>query len=108
MKSMTHQLKKVIDEIVSQLITRYKPEKIVLFGSAAEGITRSDSDIDIVVVKNTPQRFYDRLSTVRSLIHADTPLDILVYTPQEYETLARESWFVGEEIVKKGKTVYAV
>ena len=105
---MTQTQQNTIDSIVKQIIANYKPEKIILFGSAATGDMGPDSDIDVVVIKNTHERFYDRMSTVRGAIQANGPLDILVYTPQEYAILTDESWFVGEEIAKKGKTVYAV
>lgn len=97
-----------IDSIVAQVVANYKPEKIILFGSAASGTMGPDSDIDMVVIKNTSERFYDRISSVRSMIQTKDPLDILVYTPQEYLSLSRDSWFVGEEIVQKGNIVYGV
>jgi len=105
MKKTGHQ---AIDSIVAQIIAHYKPEKIILFGSAARGTMKPDSDIDMVVIKNTSERFYDRISSVRSMIQTNDPLDILVYTPQEYLSLSRDNWFVGEEIAQKGKTVYGV
>ena len=42
---------KEIQSITKQLIEKYGPEKIILFGSAARGETRPDSDADFLIIK---------------------------------------------------------
>ena len=101
-------MQKAIDSIVSQLVANYKPEKIILFGSAARGDMGPDSDVDLCVIKDTKRRFYDRISDVQENLRSDKAVDVLVYTPSEFNRLTAESWFVGEEIVKNGKIIYAV
>lgn len=34
---MTAQLQQELDAIVTQIVTKYRPEKVILFGSAARG-----------------------------------------------------------------------
>ena len=53
-------LKQIVDTIVDQ----YQPEKIMLFGSYAYGNPDSDSDIDLLIIKDTSERFIDRWSLV--------------------------------------------
>ncbi|HID94921.1 MAG TPA: nucleotidyltransferase domain-containing protein [Candidatus Latescibacteria bacterium] len=43
-------IQKEIEEIVKRIVTGYKPEKIVLFGSYAYGNPTEDSDLDLLVV----------------------------------------------------------
>lgn len=105
---MSPQLQSELDRIINVLKSTYRPEKIILYGSAAAGQTSPDSDLDIVVIKKTPSRFYDRIGEVLRLTRPTQAVDFLVYTPEEYESLKNDSWFVGEEIAKKGKTIYAV
>lgn len=94
-----------VKKIVNAL-KRYDPEQVILFGSAARGESDPYSDIDIVVIKETPERFLDRLGRVYDLVNPDFALDALVYTPQEFsEMQARENPFV-ERVLAEGVTIY--
>lgn len=95
-----------IQRIVNQLVERYKPEKIILFGSTVSGATNKWSDIDLVAVKKTEKNFYDRIGEVSSLISHEAPIDILVYTPKEFEQMGRENYFIKNEVIGKGKVLY--
>lgn len=93
------------ERIISAL-KEYDPERIILFGSAARGDADEHSDLDIVVVKETDQRFLDRLGTVYELVAPDFALDVLVYTPAEFaEMQAEENPFI-EEVLREGVVVY--
>ena len=46
-------IQKQIEEIVKRIVDNYKPEKIILFGSYAYGIPTKDSDLDLLIVKNS-------------------------------------------------------
>lgn len=104
---MTKQIQEELERIISVLRDTYKPEQIILFGSSVNGTSRTDSDIDLVVIKKTSKRFYDRIGDVLRLVRPREALDVIVYTPEEYARLTQESWFVGEEITKKGRIVYS-
>lgn len=105
---MTKQIQEELERIISVLRDTYKPEQIILYGSSVNRTSRTDSDIDLVVVKKTSQRFYDRIGDVLRLVRPREALDVIVYTPDEYARLTQDSWFVGEEVARKGKVVYAV
>ena len=92
-------------KIVSAL-KRYDPERVILFGSAARGAADRYSDIDVVVIKETSERFLDRLGRVYDLIDLDCAFDALVYTPNEFaEMQARENPFI-ERVLREGITIY--
>jgi len=100
----------IIQDILEKLLAGYVPQKVILFGSYAYGNPRPDSDIDLLIVKETSERFIDRWVTVRRLLSDPTrtvPLETLVLTPQEVSRrLAIGDQFLAE-IVEKGKVLYA-
>ena len=88
------------------LKNEYKPEKIILFGSYANGKTGEWSDIDMVILKDTDKPFLDRTKEVLLLLKPKVGLDVLVYTPQEFKQLCESKLFVKEEISSKGLVIY--
>lgn len=65
-------------------------QEAYLFGSFARGSGTAWSDLDVVIVKDTEESFPDRPLEFQGLFELGVPVDILVYTPQEFEDL-RES-----------------
>lgn len=91
---------------VQVLRESYAPQRILLFGSLASGQVREWSDIDLVIIKETEQKFLDRTREVMELLKPRVGVDILVYTPEEFAQLSRDRPFVRTEIVEKGKVLY--
>jgi predicted nucleotidyltransferase len=88
------------------LIANERPDKIILFGSYCTGEIAEWSDLDLVIVKDTQAPFLDRTRQVLDLLKPRVGVDVLVYTPAEFERLSRERAFVRDEIVGKGKVIY--
>lgn len=95
-----------IENIKNQLIEKYKPEKIILFGSAAWGEDEVH-DIDLFIVKrDVPYYGDDRIRELYRLLDTDAPFDYVVYKPEEVEErLALGDPFV-KKVFKKGKVLY--
>jgi predicted nucleotidyltransferase len=106
----SREVPEIIQDILEKLLVGYAPQQVILFGSYAYGNPRPDSDIDLLIVKETSERFIDRWVTVRRLLSDSkrmVPLETLVLTPQEVsERLAIGDQFL-EEIMDKGKVLYA-
>ncbi len=104
------EIEAVIQGILAKLLTGYAPQKVILFGSYAYGNPRPDSDIDLLIIKDTSERFIDRWVTVRKILSDPTrkvPLETLVLTPQELsERLAIGDQYLAE-IMEKGEVLYA-
>lgn len=94
-------------KLVVEDLKVYRPEKVILFGSATKGEIDEYSDLDIVVIKKTTQRFLERLVEVSKLLRDEVyPADIFVYTPEELEVMReRENPFI-EEVLKSGRIIY--
>ncbi len=104
------EMQDIIQHMLEKLLTEYAPQKVILFGSYAYGNPRPDSDIDLLIIKETTDRFIDRWVTVRRILsdpQRTVPLETLVLTPQEVSRrLAIGDQFLAE-IVEKGEVLYA-
>ena len=103
-------IRRVIEKIVQSLVAGYMPEKIILFGSYAYGRPDADSDIDLLIIKATQERFFERLNTVRQVAtgtHPHVPFEPLVLTPEELEQRLEAGDQFLSEIVQKGEVLYA-
>jgi len=100
----------IIKKVTRQLIKKYKPIKIVLFGSYANGTSDENSDIDLLIIKDTDKkRRVDRFIEVKKLIFdpkIKIPISPIVLTSKEVkERLSMGDNFI-EEILEKGKVLY--
>ena len=95
-----------IDNLKQQLVAKYHPEKIILFGSAAR---ESDvvNDVDVFIVKDdVPVLGAERIRQLYRMMDTDLPVDYLVYRPSEVaERLALGDPFVSA-VFKEGKVLY--
>ena len=102
-------LPKKVREVVGKIAADYRPQRIVLFGSYARGDGREDSDVDLLIVKETDQRPIERWMTVKRLLRdrrRKLSVSPLVYTPRGLEArLAIHDFFV-REVLEEGLVVY--
>lgn len=91
--------------IANRLRDRYGAERVLVYGSVACGEPTEHSDIDLLVVTPTKERFYERMGSVLALVRDIShgmPLAPIVLTPEELATrLAHGDQFVAE-IVRTG------
>ncbi len=96
-------------KLAKKIAEEYKPEKIILFGSAATGNIREYSDIDLLVIKKTTddpitrdQKALRLLNPIRSLI----PVDLIVCTPEEvtWRSKGGDPFILG--VLEEGKVLY--
>jgi predicted nucleotidyltransferase len=96
-----------LEHIMHVLTTQYQPEKVILFGSLAEGTVGEWSDIDLVIIKDTSLPFLQRLKEVALLCRVSVSVDFLVYTPDEFaHMVADNNPFIIKEILQQGKVLY--
>ena len=97
-----------IEELVRRIVEGVHPQRIILFGSAARGDMRSDSDLDVLVVmpegvhrRRTAQELHERLFGFPLLV------DILVATPVDLEKHQDNLGLVYHRILREGREIYA-
>ena len=106
MRTVTEQQIKGIRE---RLVARFRPRRIILFGSQARGTADARSDFDLLVVCSVRRKrraivtaMYDALADLR------IAMDLVVLTPREFEldrqipgTIARPAWLEGRVIYER-------
>lgn len=98
---------KEVKNITQQIIKKYKPQKIILFGSIVKGKFTKDSDLDFLVVKkNVPRLGRERAYQLRKLIKKTFPADFLVYQTDEFEKWLKLGDPFLETVLEEGKILY--
>lgn len=106
---MIEQIQPALEWIVQRLVEYYHPQQIILFGSVAYGNPNEDSDIDLLIIKDTTETPLERRVRVRRLV-ADPerriPFSPLVLTPAELQTRLALGDLFYREILDQGKVLY--
>jgi uncharacterized protein len=76
----------LLSEVVRRVLTVARPNRIILFGSAATGQMTQDSDIDLLVVEPEPSNARDRSVKIRrALGDVQYPVDVIVMSSERFE-----------------------
>jgi len=88
-------------------VRAYDPLRVIVFGSFARGDTHEGSDLDLTVVKETEERFLDRISRVRdACLDIDIDVQPLVYTPAELREMLTGGNSFLETVLAEGLVAY--
>jgi predicted nucleotidyltransferase len=104
-----NETRQIIIELVEKIKQEYQPSKIILFGSYAYGTPDYDSDIDLLIIKNTNKRPIDRWIEVKKILrdfNRSLAISPLIYTETEIEERTKIKDFFIAEIFEKGKLLY--
>jgi predicted nucleotidyltransferase len=97
---------RAIRAVVQQIVEKFQPKKIILFGSYAYGKPRPESDVDLLVVMDTSLRNVEQAIQIAHAIDYHFGLDLLVRRPEQItERLALGDFFM-QEVIEKGKVLY--
>ncbi len=95
-----------IQRVVEQVVARFRPQKVILFGSYAGGTPTADSDVDLLVAMDTRLPNVEQAAAIRRAVDFPFPTDLLVRTPQQIaERLALGDVFM-REVITKGMVLY--
>ena len=98
----------LINEIVRRILTRAKPKRIILFGSAAAGPMTRDSDIDLLIVEENPGDTRHRSVQLRETLGTMAyPIDVIVMAAERFEETKNIIGGMAYPANKYGKVIYA-
>ncbi len=98
-----------LENLVRQIVDAVQPEKIILFGSAARGAMRPDSDLDLLVVKSGDYHHIEMAQRIYMALHEPGfAVDITVATPEEVEEYRDDFCLVLYPALREGKVIYDV
>jgi predicted nucleotidyltransferase len=97
----------IVADIVKRIVRAARPERIVLFGSAARGTMHSDSDYDFLVIKRGKFDYWRVVQAIRKHLRgAAAPVDIVLVTPEDVERYRDSHCLVICPAMKEGNVVY--
>ena len=96
----------ILDDIIRRIVDVAQPEKIILFGSAARGDMGSNSDVDLLVVKEGVHRRRLAGRIYENLYGAGAAVDLIVVTPTDVERYKDTHALVIKPALQEGKVVY--
>ncbi|NLI32055.1 MAG: nucleotidyltransferase domain-containing protein [Deltaproteobacteria bacterium] len=104
-KPLTTERLRLVGSIVSRLAA-YEPLRVILFGSFARNESDDLSDIDLVIIKETEEDFFSRIRKVLQILDLMTGIDVLVYTPGEFQAMKDRGNALIETVLEEGIVVY--
>lgn len=105
MKTMVTE--ETLHEIVDKIVAATHPQAVILFGSLARGEAGPDSDLDLMVIKESDKPRIERYSEVRRLFRGmGIGMDILVYTPEEFAQFQSVPGSLTHTVTHEGRVLY--
>ena len=87
-------------------LARYKPQRVILFGSYARDDYHAGSDVDLLIIKETERPFLERSAEIWRYCPSTLAIEALVYTPAELARMvAQENSFILQ-VLKEGVVIY--
>jgi len=102
------QIEQKIDAMVRRIVERFKPVKVILFGSYAKGTAGPDSDVDLLIVMAVRGSRHKKAVEIGVALHdIEIPKDVIVVTPEEFEWRKDVIGTIEWPAVREGQVLYA-
>ena len=91
-EAVDERIERFRNEVLPLLMERFQPSKVLVFGSRARGDALKDSDLDLLIVAESFEcvRWLDRPVRVYEECDIRLSVELLCYTPEEYDRKRRE------------------
>lgn len=97
----------LMQEIVHRILAVAKPDRVILFGSAATGSMTRHSDIDLLIVEPAPASRHEESVKIRTAIgDVGYPVDVIVIPTERFEATKNIFGGIAYPAHKYGKVLY--
>src|ERR1039457_2492398 len=97
----------LLNEIVRRVLSAVRPDRIILFGSAATGQMTKDSDIDLLIVDPAPHNTrHESIRIRRALGDVGYPVDVIVIATERFEATKDIIGSIAYPAHRHGRTLY--
>lgn len=95
-----------LDNLTQQIVKKLSPNRIMLFGSYAKGDYHAGSDLDLCILLETEQDWYERrLLFARRIRFQALHVEAHIYTEKEWETMIEEEQSLALQIQQEAEKV---
>lgn len=99
--------RRILADVVQRVLEAAKPDKIILFGSAARGEMGRNSDLDLLVIKSGKFSHWRLLTSIYRHLHGDkAAVDVVLATPEDIQRYGDSPYLVYYPALREGKVVY--
>lgn len=100
---------KLIDRIVRRILSVVRPDRVILFGSAVTGQMTRDSDIDLLVLEDSPDNTRNESVKINDALcgmNMGYPFDVIVMATERFEESKGVIGGIAFPANKYGKVIY--
>lgn len=94
-------------DIVHKIVKDFRPDKVILFGSWAWGKPGPESDVDLLVIKDTKSTRELARRIDGSIFPRPFPIDLIVCRPRQIEERRKFGDTFAGELLSRGRVLYA-
>jgi predicted nucleotidyltransferase len=97
---------KTILDLRDSIAAEFQPQRIIMFGSYADGTAGEYSDLDLLVIMNYVGSGMRKALEILSRVRPRIPVDLVVRTPEEIRKRMQANDFFLAEILQRGRVLY--
>ena len=95
-----------IKRVCAQIARRFRPQRIILFGSYAYGEPTPDSDVDLLIIMPLEGRATEKAIEISSSLEHRFPIDLVVRSPEDVHQRLMWNDFFLREVTEQGVVMY--
>ncbi len=93
-------------ELRDRIASEFQPQRIIMFGSYANGTQAEHSDLDLLVIMRYVGSGLRKTVEILNRVKPQIPVDLIVKTPEEIEERIQANDYFLAEILHSGRVLY--
>jgi len=97
---------KSIQDLRDRIAAEFQPQRIILFGSHANGTAGADSDLNILVILRNGSSGSKKAAEILRRLNPRIPVDLVVRTADEVKSRLQANDFFLAEVLNQGRGLF--